>query len=432
MRRWFLIALVALVVGTVAISFHQPPMRLMPTPAVLRDGLPDIFAPAPGTARDNRIEVFYVTNRLAVGPRNDRLYAVVPGRDLNVGIASMAIGEETTTWDEIHAWSRGLRDDRRPFIRLTRMAELGSIVDGAPDPQVPLTPGTRAWLTALDTALEKHRDKDIIIYVHGANATVERAAGQAAQLQHFTGNNSIVLLFCWPTAENFLRYSRDMVTAYGAAPQLARTIDLIARHTRARNIDVLTYSAGGTVGSDGLAMAGRAANAGGQNPRLGEVYHAAPDADTRGFVDDLKDYVRVTRRVTVAANMGDSALRLSALINRASRAGRPDMAELSPEATAFLLDANKAWGLEVVRVRPEDIPGLARGSHTFWYDDPWVSSDVLLKLLFELPPAQRGLVAGQVGEGTYWQFPQDYEARLPGVVATIKADQARLKAPVSR
>jgi hypothetical protein len=431
MRRWLLIALVAIVVGTVAISFHQPPMRLMPTPAVLREGMPDIFAQG-AEARDNRVEVFYITNRLAVGPRDNRLYAVVPGRDLNVGIASMTIGEDATTWDEIHAWSRGTRDDRRPYIRLTRMAELGSIVDGAPDPQVPLTPGTRAWLTALDAALEKHRDKDIIIYVHGANATVERAAGQAAQLQHFTGNNSIVLLFCWPTAENFLRYPRDMVTAYGAAPQLARTIDLIARHTRAKNIDVLTYSAGGTVGSDGLAMAGRAASAGGMNPRLGEIYHAAPDADTRGFVDDLKDYVKVARRTSVAVNMGDSALRLSAVINRASRAGRPDMAELSAEQTGFLLDANRNWGLEVVRVRPENIPGLSRGSHTFWYEDPWVSSDVLLTFLFHLPPPGRALVPGQVGEGTYWQFPKDYEARLPGVVAEIRADQARLNAPVSR
>jgi hypothetical protein len=427
MRRWFLIALVSLVVGIVAISFHQPPMRLMPAPAVLRDGLPDIFAGGLA-ARDNRVEVFYVTNRLAVGPRDNRVYAVVPGRDLNVGIASMTIGEAATTWDDIHAWSRGTRDDRRPYLRLTRMAELGSIIDGAPDPQVPLTPGTRAWLTALDAALARHRDKDIIIFVHGANATVERAAGQAAQFQHFTGNNSIVLLFAWPTAENFLRYPRDMVTAYGAAPQLARTIDLIARHTQAKNIDVLTYSAGGTVGSDGLAMAGRAAAAGGLNPRLGEIYHAAPDADTRGFVDDLKDYVEVARRVTVAANMGDSALRLSAFINRGSRAGRPDFNELTPESRDFLREASVHQGLQGVEVRPADIPGLSRGSHTFWYEDPWVSSDVLLTMLLHLQPPERALVEGKAG---WWQFPRDYEVRLPGVVASVRAAEAE-KLPVSR
>ena len=67
--------------------------------------------------------------------------------------------------------------------------------------------------------------------------------------------------------------------------------------------------------------------------RLGEVYHAAPDADFRGFVDDMRDYADEAQRMTVAVNMNDSALRLSQAINRASRAGRPDMRELSPEAT---------------------------------------------------------------------------------------------------
>ena len=85
--------------------------------------------------------------------------------------------------------------------------------------------------------------------------------------------------------------------------------------------------------------AGRAATAGGLDPRLGEIYHAAPDADTRGFVDDLKDYVRVARRVTVAANKGDAALRLSAVINRGARAGRPDFGELRIPGIGGAVDA---------------------------------------------------------------------------------------------
>ena len=120
-----------------------------------------------------------------------------------------------------------------------------------------MTPEAKAWFAAIDAALEQSRDKDLVVYVHGANTTVERAAGQAAQLHHFTGRNSVVVLFAWPTAENFLRYSRDMVTAFGAAPHLAQLIELLAENTDARNIDVFTYSAGGTVGSDGLAIVGR-------------------------------------------------------------------------------------------------------------------------------------------------------------------------------
>ena len=46
-------------------------------------------------------------------------------------------------------------------------------------------------------------------------------------------------------------------------------------------------------------------------------------------------------------------------------------------------------------MRPENIPGLSNRSHTFWYDDPWVSSDVLITLLYHLPPDERGLACRQ-------------------------------------
>ena len=99
---------------------------------------------------------------------------------------------------------------------------------------------------------------------------------------------------------------------------------------------MFTYSAGATVGSDGLAMVGRdAKQPGAVAPRLGEVYHAAPDADFRGFVDDMRDYADEAQRVTVAVNLGDSALRLSQVINRASRAGRPDMQGTHPRRDAL-------------------------------------------------------------------------------------------------
>lgn len=431
MRRILIILLLAIVGITIALSFHQPPMRLMPTPTAFLDGMPNAFAANPALAKSNQIELFYATNRLPVGLRNNRTYAVVPGRDLNLGVTSIRIGDEATTWDRIYEMSTNAVPDQRPRLTLQQMVEMGSV--SADDER--LSPGVRAWLAMVNNAIERAADKDIIIYVHGANSTVERAAGQAAQLRHFTGQNSVVLLFAWPTAENFLVYPRDMVTAFGAAPQLATLVDLLARHTRAEHIDILSYSAGGTVASDGLALVGRQSRtAGAINPRLGEIYHAAPDADTRGFVDDLRDYAGVPRRVTLSANMGDVTLRLSQVANRGSRAGRPDIAELSANQTRFLLDATHQQGLELLRVRPEDFPGLSDRSHSFWYNDPWVSSDVLITFLFHLPPAERGLVSGKVGEATYWAFPPDYEARLPGVMARLRGEIAysREKAPVAK
>lgn len=419
MLRYFIIFGLIVVGVTVAVSLYQPPMRLMPAPTVFLDGQKNAFGANPSLAEDPRIELFYATNRLPIGPRDSRIYTVAPSRNLYTGISTIRIGDEATTWERIYEWSTRAGNDDRPFLYLENMNEQATI-----DSDEPLSAEAQAWFKQINDALERSRDKDIIVYVHGANTTVERAAGQAAQLHHFTGRNSVVVLFAWPTAENFLRYSRDMVTAFGAAPHLAELIELLSKNTTAENIDVFTYSAGATVGSDGLAIVGRDDKQPGATPtRLGEVYHAAPDADFRGFVDDMRDYADKAERVTVSVNLNDSALRLSQVINRASRAGRPDMRELTPEAAAWLLGATKDYGLELLRVRPENIPGLSTRSHTFWYDDPWVSSDVLITLLYHLSPDERGLAKGEADSGThYWTFMPDYPDQLSKVMTRLRQE----------
>ncbi len=412
------IAVLILVLGagvTLFFVLHHPPMRLMPTPLLFQEAGSEILGVAPALLDDSRIELFYATNRLPVGPRDHRIYTVAPDRRLHLGQATLRIGGETTTLDQLREWTFGGGDGDRPFIHLERMDETATLPPGeAPGPD------TVAWLGALNAALAKNRGRDVLVYVHGANTTVERAAGQAAQLLHFAGREAVVVLYAWPTAENFLRYPRDIETAFGGAPHLADFLALLADHSDAQHIDVFTYSAGATIGSDALALLAR------DHPeaagRLGEVYHAAPDADFRGFVDDLGAYAGSARRVTTAVNLGDSALRLAGAVNRASRAGRPDLRELSPEATDWLLAAADDDGLEIVQVRPETMPGLAATSHTFWYDDPWVSSDVLVTLLFHLSPADRELEPDLAVSGTrYWTFTPDYPARMPALLDRLRA-----------
>jgi hypothetical protein len=79
---------------------------------------------------------------------------------------------------------------------------------------------------------------------------------------------------------------------------------------------------------------------------------------------------------------------------------------------------------DVIGVDPGMIPGLERRSHSFWYDNPWVSSDVIIKLLFHLPPAARGLepVRGQRGF-PYWRFPADYDRRVTEVIRQLRFER---------
>jgi esterase/lipase superfamily enzyme len=324
--------------------------------------------------------------------------------------------------EQVLEWTFAADQGDRPFIRLERMRESATLSPNA---------GTGAaadWIAQIDAALAESPVMDVLVYVHGANTTVERAAGQASQLRHFTGRNSVVVLFAWPTAENFLRYGRDITTAFGAAPKLAELIALLAEKTAGARINVFTYSAGATVGSDGLALAARSEPS--VAARIGEVYHAAPDADFRAFVDDMAAYSGKVGRVTTAVNLGDSALRLAGAVNRASRAGRPDLHELDPEAAEWLLDATGTGRTEVIQILPEAMPDLPATSHTFWYDDPWVSNDVLLTLLFNLPPGARGLEQGLSLSGhTYWTFPKDYPERMPTVVDDLRNRRDFIETP---
>jgi hypothetical protein len=407
------VAAAALVVAgvTAFFVFYHPPMRLMPVPLILQGTSAQIADVGPALQDGAEIEVFYGTSRLPVGPRDARVYSVAPDRRLHLGRALMRIGDEGSTLDQIFEWSTGADRDDRPFINLERMTEYASLPSEI-DPKAVPDPESQKWYDEINEQLAKSRHKNILVYVHGANTTVERAAGQASQLRHFTGRDAVVVLFAWPTAENFLRYSRDIQTAYGAAPRLTELIQLLAAHSDAEKIDLFTYSAGATVGSDALALLSASAPDVAK-AHLGEVLHAAPDADFSGFVDDLAVYSADAARVTTAVNLGDSALRLAAVMNRASRAGRPDLAELSPEASEFLLKASSGLGLEVLQVRPENMDAMSASSHTFWYDDPWVSSDVLVTLLFNLSPAERGLEQGVANNGAvYWTFPPDYPERI--------------------
>ena len=79
MRRYIAIFGLIVVGAIVGISFYQPPMRLMPAPALFLDGQTNAFSGAPETT-DPQISLFYATNRLPIGPRDNRL-AILANHD---------------------------------------------------------------------------------------------------------------------------------------------------------------------------------------------------------------------------------------------------------------------------------------------------------------------------------------------------------------
>jgi esterase/lipase superfamily enzyme len=195
LRKIAVLLVLAAVGATAFFVFHHPPMRLMPPPLLFQEGGERVFDLAPELAAGSEIELFYASSRLPVGPRDHRIYSVAPDWRLHMGKATLRIGEEGSTLDQLREWTTRADASDRPFIHLVGMREYATL-------DTVQAPGseTDAWLAEIDAALAASRIRDILVYVHGANTTVERAAGQAAQLKHFAGREAVVVLFAWPTS----------------------------------------------------------------------------------------------------------------------------------------------------------------------------------------------------------------------------------------
>ena len=422
LRRSYSLAIAALVLILVAC---QPKVYLMPTPLVISSGEADPFAVNPSLEQTTKVAVFYATNRLPVGSIDARSYAILPSEKLRLGIAQLRIGKEDKTWDKLYALSTTTKRDRRPLIKLKNLEEL--LVIGPDDDPTEIPPATMKFFNMINSALESSLDKDLLIYVHGANNNVYRSTAQAAQYRHFTGRNSVVLAFAWPSAASLLKYGIDIVNAKTTFPVFAHLVELLARHTNARYLNILAYSAGAQIASPGLAelsqtVSGESRDQLRNQLRLGSIYFAAPDVDTKDFVDHLTLYSDLARRITVSININDFVLSLAEGHHGVSRAGRPNPDELSAEETRWIVDASNRLDLDLLDVNSEDIPGLDKGAHSFWYDNPWVSSDVLLMFLLQLSPAERGLQENRSQKGArYWRFPKDYPEKVTRIIREINA-----------
>lgn len=424
------LALCSLVTGC------QTPVQLMPTPVAFSTGQLDPFSGVQAKLARTDVPILYTTNRLPlVEAATDPIFTTLPSSQLRVGIAHVRIGDSPNDWESLHRLSLGQDVAPRPIVQLDWLESKGPLPP-ASDPQAQ----AHEFFSMIEQALTLSPGRDLVVYVHGVNSTVPRAAAQAAQFQHFATRRVVVVAFMWPSAGSFLRYFTDVGNARASITPFARLLQALAANTSARSINVLSYSAGAQIVSPALAMlakpqAGEDEAAVRKRLRVGNVYYAAPDLDTRQFVDQLAEYIGAVGRVTAAVNQRDSALRVSQLVNRASRAGRPDKDELDEAQQAFMLKALTRLDFDLLEVDPAAIPGLPPRSHAFWFAHPWVSSDVIALFLLDAAPARRGLEE-RVGErgARFWTFPPDFYQRIALLFAQAKAnkDTPPAATPVSR
>ncbi|MEE4108024.1 MAG: alpha/beta hydrolase, partial [Halieaceae bacterium] len=383
----------------------------MPTPVLFSElG----FSPLDHVPEDQRWtprRVYYATTRV----REDNLqridYTNQEASDTSLGLSLIGFGTPQLSWSDLIENSKVEEREDVVDLAIAGLVEVGSYTPSTDSTPARDETGALAWLiNDMNAAIEVSRDKDLLIYVHGAKVNFYNANAFAAQLDHFMGRDMTSMAFSWPTRQNIVAYGGggDVRRAYRAAPALTSLLEELAEKTIARRIHIVCWSAGGRVTTAALKELYERHADSGVDPRerfrLGTVYYAAADVPAEEFLDALPALDAISSRVVVTVSSNDGALVMAEkLMGGGTRLGLRNQ-NLTEEEWAVVRSANR---LEVIDVsRDWEGRGFDITGHRYWFDHPWASTDVVLSVRSDFSPAERGLAPTELE--LLWAIPPDY------------------------
>lgn len=413
-------------------SGGQLRLDLMPAPDVYGDGSIDPFIDNDPVGRDSQPEVLFATDRAPAAPGDSTYphYSNQRGHVLRLGIARVDVGhDESITWEQARQIS--LLKNRAEYypLRVSSVEELGPLAQTVRPFDEGIEPSDapgRRFIAEIDRRLARSRSNDVFIYVHGYKVDFEEPVLVAAELWHFLGYNGAFIAFSWPTTASNLAYLSDIESAIASARALRKLIVFISEHSQAERIHLIGYSAGtrlvGRVIADlGLLAYGLSDDELRRRARLGHVILTGSDVDRAALGGYILDgALRIPASLTIYASAKDRALGLSRFVFGRYRSGQlEDVSELGPSTRAFFENTTALRAIDVTRAE-----GSATGNgHAYFRSSPWVSSDILTTLLYDLPPEDRGLVWSD--ELPFWTFPDDYPQRLQEALRAARPELFR-------
>ena len=198
-----------------------------------------------------------------------------------------------------------------------------------------ITPELQAFADAINAELAIAVDKEIMVYVHGTKVDFTNATILTAEIDHFAGRDFVGLAYAWPSHQNILVYltGADVSRALNSSRHLESVLLFLARYTKAKHINILSYSAGGRVASKALFEIRQTYSALSfeelqEKFRLGAVVFAAADVEVDKFLSRLPAISELADQVVITVTDDDNALKAAKkFMHGKTRAGTADAAE---------------------------------------------------------------------------------------------------------
>jgi esterase/lipase superfamily enzyme len=416
---------IAVVLSAVILVTSGCGMVLMKTPAAVSSGKLDPFAPVIPERQNSEAPVFVASARTVSGKSEPTLfYTNDRSRALRLGLAKVQIGPGMT-WAELVRESRATKRQDNPPLAVTAYEEFGPLWSTLWPPDLRFhreweasdadrEPAKR-FVAAVEAMLRESRRRRITIYVHGFNTRFGQNLMLAGEFWHYMARDDVMISFDWASRGSLFSYQVDKANADFAVRQFRRLLEFLAASTSASGIDIIAHSAGCAVVAEALHQLSLMAYDldGGEvrrRSKIGRVVLAAPDMDLGQALSAKVDgAVRVTQDLAVYASRGDRALGFSGNIFGDIRLGS-SIGKLRDDERAAMIST----ATQIIDVTPAQQWASSFLGHSYYHQNLWVSSDVMLFLELGATPEERGLVRDL--KTGFLTFPNSYLQQLPAIV----------------
>ena len=420
-------------------------MKLMPAPAFVDTQAYEDAAQIAYARSDMSevLDIFYASDRNPAATAGGCDYSRVRGDRLRLGAARVSVGDPDWNASQLHDH---IKAGEQLTMHCLETDEFGSLYSTLPPTEQagidayyststddPVRAASQAFAEQIDAQMIGSGWQEITIFVSGLATTFSESLEQAAGLHEFILRRGATVAFAWPVGSSPLSANKDRINGRVSARSLRNLLLFLSEQTAAERINLIAYSGGADVAAYALyqlrlSYTGQPIERLRDDLRLGNIILASPDADYVEFRNMLLDgLLDMSESFTAYINPSDKVVMFSEKLSAgAPRLGNPG--QVSDVEKQIFRDSRK-----IDFVSPEEGERILGTTdpfgHQYWYRNPWVSSDVLIRLMTDLPPAERGLIRQE--ERAVWDFPEDYPARSERLMQQFLERLSHLPRPVT-
>ncbi|MEM8731745.1 MAG: alpha/beta hydrolase [Pseudomonadota bacterium] len=382
----------------------------------------------PAAWRTVRSEVLYVTDRNPAVSETGRVtgYGDMRSKAMAYGASLVAFGD-LQSWDELVALSSGdvppdiIQLDALAVTEIARFPETplpyvegGGRLQTTPEANAAYEASARAMRNDLSRRLRQTGVDRVTVYVHGFNNEFDDAVGTMANIWHFTGRQSLPVIYSWPAgSDGVLAYFRDSESGEFSVFHLKEFMRVLASVPELKRIDIIAHSRGTAVTTVALREMLLEARGSGENVReklkTGTLILAAADLDVGVAQQRLvaERFGNAFEQINIYVNPNDGALFLSGIIGAVERVGGMNVNNMTETDREEIAESGNVSVILVER-------GNRSLGHTYFRDNPAVMSDIILALWTGARAGTAARPLQRISPNLY-NLPPDY----PGDMTTV-------------